>query len=135
MRNLRETGAIFLCLSALNFLFHQVVAGRFLDEQLDGITKPLAELGPIGPGLIYLLSAVIIVICARVAQGQADRRLYAVASGGAVGLLSFGTWNVINFGLLPDWPLSVVIVDTAWHVLAGVIAGFVLVLVFPIKQD
>jgi uncharacterized membrane protein len=130
-RFLAAFGAALLSLAALNFLFHQVVAADFFDRQLNGVTLPVRALGPVWPGLVYIMSAVAMVAFAARGATRASRRRGAVFGGGFVGLLTFGTWNFINLGWLPHWPVAVVVVDTSWHVVCGLLSGAVLAWALP----
>jgi len=47
----------------------------------------------------------------------------ALLGGGFVALLTVGTWNLLNYARVPGWPLYVVLVDTASHVVCGLLSG------------
>jgi antitoxin PrlF len=125
-RYLMAFAATLVSLCVLNFLFHQVLAADFFDRELQGKVLPVRQLSPLWPAVIYAMSALAMVAFA--ARGPATARPWraAVLGGGFVGLLTFGTWNLMNYAWLPGWPLSVVLVDTSWHVVCGLISGGVL---------
>jgi uncharacterized membrane protein len=115
---------VFLC--ALNYLFHQVLAADFFDRELQGKVLPLRQVRPLWPTVIYAMSALAMVAFASRRKETDSPWRAAVLGGGFVGLLTFGTWNLMNYAWLPGWPLPVVLVDTAWHVVCGLISGAVL---------
>lgn len=130
-RTLVAFAAALLSLGALNFLFHQVLAADFFDRELHAITLPVRELRAFWPALIYALSALAMVAYAARGSTAASRRRGALLAGGFVGLLTFGSWNFMNYAWLPHWPVSILVVDTCWHVVCGVLSGAVLARVLP----
>ena len=71
------------------------------------------------------MSALAMVAFAARGHAAASPWRAAVLGGGFVGLLTFGSWNLMNYAWLPDWPLAVVLVDTSWHMVCGLISGAV----------
>jgi uncharacterized membrane protein len=118
--------ATLVSLCALNFLFHQVLAADFFDRELQGKVLPVRQLRPLWPTVIYAMSALAMVAFAARGPATASPWRAAVLGGGFVGLLTFGTWNLMNYAWLPGWPLSVVLVDTSWHIVCGLLSGAVL---------
>ena len=55
---------------------------------------------------------------------RAESILIAVLSGGFLGFLAFGTYEITNFLILKDWKITLVFIDTLWGVLiSGAMAG------------
>jgi hypothetical protein len=114
------------CLLALfggNVLFHGHLAAAYFDRALAGIAVPMAQLSnPVYPLLAAAwMAAGTIWFTARGERAAWPRDGALV--GGWVGLIAYGTWNVINLELIPRWPLSLTLWDSAWHVAHGAAAG------------
>jgi uncharacterized membrane protein len=125
-RYLLAFAATLVSLAALNFLFHQVLAADFFDRELQGKVLPVRQLRPLWPLVIYAMSALAMVAFAARGPAAASPWRAALLGGGFVGLLTFGTWNLMNYAWMPGWPLSVVLVDTCWHIVCGLLSGAVL---------
>src|SRR4051812_6354896 len=104
----------FAALVALNVLFHRVLAASFFFGGLRGIILPasaarselvVADYALLAAANLYLLA-------------PAGRARGAI-TGALLGVVSFGTWNLVNAAFIPRWPASIVIGDTAWHAAAG----------------
>jgi hypothetical protein len=104
-----------------NALFHGVVARELLDRELAGVVTPFRELrDPLYPlGLAACHGAAIVWLLLRGARGLGD----GAAVGGAISLLVYGSWNVINLEVLPRWSVGVAAWDSGFHLLHGALAG------------
>jgi hypothetical protein len=111
----------FGVLATLNVLFHRVLAATFFFGALEGIILPasvargglvIADYALLAAANLYLLAPV-----GRVRGG---------VTGGLLGIVSFGTWNLVNAAFIPRWPVRIVVGDTAWHAVAGATAGLVM---------
>jgi uncharacterized membrane protein len=115
----------FIALVALNVLFHQVIAAEFFYGRLEGIIVPRREVKSVFVVADYaMLAAANVVLAARTSSLVLGAQ-YAV-TGAVLGVVSFGTWNLINHAFLPRWPLALLAADTAWHAVAGAVAGLVM---------
>ncbi|MDX1910809.1 MAG: DUF2177 family protein [Saprospiraceae bacterium] len=48
----------------------------------------------------------------------------AMLNGALFGLVTYGTYELVNKALLDRWPLSLVLVDMAWGVLVGAVVSW-----------
>ncbi len=119
-----------LSLYVLNFHFRQTLAADFFDSELQG-KVPVRELGPLWLAVIYAASTLAMMAIVALRPAKARLWLTAVLGGGCVGLLTFGTWNLLNSAWVPGLPLSVVLVDTASHVVVGMMSGAALAYWLP----
>jgi uncharacterized membrane protein len=114
-----------LVLVALNVLFHQVFAASFFYGRLEGIIVPAGAVKSRFVVADYaMLAAANLYLAAAVSPRQLRAR--STITGAILGVVSFGTWNLINHAFVPRWPLALVLVDTAWHAVAGAAAGLVM---------
>lgn len=101
---------IWLNLFAKNFVQQQV--GRYLAEKPDLVAA----------GMFYLIfTAGILYFCVYPAA-HAGR---ALLNGAFFGLVTYATYELVNKALLDKWPLTLVLVDMAWGVVAGAVVGWV----------
>lgn len=103
-----------LCAGLLDLCWMTIVAGKFYKGQLGTLLRPghaLAGNHWVAIVLIYLAIAVGIyffVLPLATTLGQA--MLY----GALFGVILYGLYELTNYALLVGWPLSIVILDTAW---------------------
>jgi uncharacterized membrane protein len=115
----------FGVLTLVNLLFHGVIAFSFFYGRLKGIIFSPGEVHSSYVALDYgLLTAANLFFILKI-PGK-DLVHQSAIVGGILGLISFGTWNLINYAFIPNWPMSIVIVDIPWHILAGILSGWVL---------
>jgi uncharacterized membrane protein len=124
----------FVSLYILNFHFHLASVADFLDRDLQG-RVPVRELGPLSLIVIYALSALAMMAIVAGRPATVSPLRAAVLGGGLVGLLTFGTWNLLNYARVPGWPLYVVLVDTASHVVCGLLSGAALARWLPSSRS
>jgi hypothetical protein len=107
-----------------NVLFHGHLAAGAFERALAGIAVPMAQLSnPVYPLLAAAWMAAGMVWFT--VRGDPVRWLRdGSVVGAVVGLIAYGTWNVINLELIPGWPFALVLWDTAWHVAHGAAAGW-----------
>lgn len=121
----------FVVITALNYVFHRVIAPDFFDARLFGLAAPIRQLDPVCPAIVYFMTSASMVWVTSRAPAGPSRFKTAILAGAAVGALTFGTWNLVNYGWIPGWPLSVVVIDTSWHVIAGSMSGAILAWALP----
>jgi len=61
--------------------------------------------------LLYILGILYFAVAPALAQGSLWR---AIINGLLFGFFTYMTYELTNLATLPDWPLQVVLVDTAW---------------------
>ena len=125
---------VFLKHSALAMVGFMVLDGLWLGLLMTSFyTKhlgPIARMseGALAPNwgaalVVYVLLGLGI---AAFAVPRAGDPLAAAAYGALLGLVVYGVYDFTNYSTLRDWPLTVVLVDTAWGAVAsGACAAFV----------
>ncbi|TVP77945.1 DUF2177 family protein [Thioalkalivibrio sp.] len=97
---------------AVDLLWLGVVARGFYQTQLRPFLSPRVNWP--AAFIFYLLYVVGILIFA-VLPGLAANSLAVAAGWGALfGFFTYATYELTNLATLKDWPLKVVLVDTAW---------------------
>jgi uncharacterized membrane protein len=74
-------------------------------------------------GLFYLLYVVGVVVLAVLPSVDAKSWLQALALGGLLGLVCYGTYDFTNLATLKGWPLGLTIVDVCWGVVLTSLAS------------
>ena len=72
-------------------------------------------------GLFYLGYVAGIVWFVSMPAMRAEAPMMALASGVALGLLAYGTYEFTNYATLKDWTMQQVVMDTLW---GGALTGF-----------
>ncbi len=99
----------WLNLFAKNFVHRQV--GERLAEQPDWAAA----------GVFYLIfTGGLLWFCIWPATGAGR----ALLNGALFGLVTYGTYELVNKALLDRWPLPLVLVDMAWGVLVGAVVSW-----------
>lgn len=81
----------------------------------DGIGHLLADRPKLGAAAVfYALYVAGIVWFAVVPHVPGGSAVGALLSGGLLGLLAYGTYDVTNYATLRDWPLTVTALDLTW---------------------
>lgn len=116
----------FVLLTAANYLFHGVLAYSFFYGGLKDIIYHTTE--EVHSRYVALDYALMVAANLYFTVNSANKNyaIQGMISGGIVGLVAFGTWNLVNYAFIPHWPMSIVIVDIVWHVVVGIISGGVL---------
>lgn len=115
----------FVALTTLNVFFHGVLAYSFFYGRLQGIIYSPQEVHSSWVVLDYALltSANLYFIFHLPRKSLAFQ---SAVTGGILGAVSFGTWNLINFAFIPNWPLAIVLLDIPWHIVVGMGSGWIL---------
>ena len=122
--------AVFIAVFAANALFHTFVAAGFYDSHLGGVTLPMAQANPL---LIALVDVVLVAAMAYFilrTYGQRTQRVEAAKTGATIGLIGSWTYNLVNYALIPAWPVAGSIIDVLWHVTLGAAGGVFMVAVY-----
>jgi uncharacterized membrane protein len=118
------TVGVFL---AVDLLWLGVVARGFYQTQLRPFLSPRVNWP--AAFVFYLLYVVGILIFAVLPGLAADSLAVAAGWGALFGFFTYATYELTNLATLKDWPLKVVLVDTAWGVTlctAVATAGFLM---------
>ena len=116
----------FIVLTALNFLFHEIWAYSFFYGMLKNII--ISNPGEVHSQYVALNYALMVAANLYIMVNSSNKNhvVQGMVSGGIIGLVAFGTWNLVNYAFIPHWPMSIVAVDIPWHIVAGIIDGGVL---------
>ena len=99
-------------LIVLDLLWIGLVGKTFYMGQLGFLLKSEIKWIPIV--LFYVLFAGGLVLFAVLPALEKNSWIHALSFGALLGAMSYGTYDLINFATLKDWPLSVTIVDLLW---------------------
>lgn len=61
--------------------------------------------------MIYLIGILIFIVNPSLEKGSL---FYAIATGGFLGLLSYGTYDLTNLATIKNWPAIITIIDLIW---------------------
>lgn len=120
----------FVAVFAANALFHTFVAARFYDPHLGGVTLPMAQANPV---LIALVDVVLVAAMAYFilrTGGQPTHWAEAAKTGAMIGLIGSWTYNLVNYALIPAWPVAGSMLDVFWHVILGAAGGVLMAAVY-----
>ena len=112
---------------AIDLLWLGVVARGFYRTQLRPLLSPKVNWP--AAFVFYLLYVVGILIFAVLPALAAESLAVAAAWGALFGFFTYATYELTNLATLKDWPLKVVLVDTAWGVVLCTVvasAGFLM---------
>lgn len=100
---------------AIDMLWLGVVASEFYRQRLGHL---LADEVNWAAALTFYLIYIAGILIFAVVPGLRDGALAQTALRAALfGFFTYSTYELTNLATLPDWPLSVVLVDTLWGVL------------------
>ncbi len=92
-----------------------VIAADFYQERLAAfMTGPVKIAPALGFYLLYIVGVVVFAI-APALEGGAWKT--AALRGALFGLIAYATYDLTNLATLPDWPVSVALVDMVWGAL------------------
>jgi uncharacterized membrane protein len=107
---------------AIDLLWLGVAARGFYQTQLRSFLSPTVNWP--AAFVFYLLYVIGILIFAVLPGLAADSLAVAAGWGALFGFFTYATYELTNLATLKDWPLKLVLVDTAWGVaLCTVVAG------------
>lgn len=104
-----------------------MIAADFYQERLAAFMTGPVNLPPVV--VFYLLYIVGVVVFAIAPALESGTWKTAAVRGALFGLIAYATYDLINLATLPDWPVSVALVDMVWGaVLTGTTAtlGFLI---------
>lgn len=115
---------VFLVIDAI---WLGVIAADFYQEQLAVfMTGPVNFSAAAAFYLLYIVGVVVFAIAPALETGTWRT---AASRGALFGLIAYATYDLTNLATLPDWPVSVALVDIVWGaVLTGTTAtlGFLI---------
>ncbi|MBO0452708.1 DUF2177 family protein [Candidatus Enterococcus murrayae] len=106
----------------LDLLWLLVFARRMYQENLGhlmGQTKIVPAVIFYG---IYLIGILFFIVTPALEKGSL---FYAIAAGGFLGLLCYGTYDLTNMATLNNWPAMITIIDLIWGTfVTAAVSGF-----------
>jgi uncharacterized membrane protein len=119
----------FVLYAILDILWVQVFAKGFIKRQVGSY---LADQANLTAGLLfYGVFAMGLLVFVTLPALQADSWPKALGLGALYGLVTYGTYELVNKALLKDWPTQLVLVDLLYGVVACAITSW---LVFQIGR-
>lgn len=125
-RFLRSFLVCFVLLILLDAFWHSGVMADFYAARLlllnPGVDPMSATLLP---QLLFvnLLNAVTLTYVVLHHKGEGSAMGNAVFVGGLLGLTVVASINFLNNAFIPEWDTTLLLVDTGWGVIAGMVAG------------
>lgn len=71
----------------------------------------------------YIVYGVGIIGLAVIPAVAAGSHLHALALGGLLGLVAYGTYDLTNHATIRDWPVVITVLDLAWGILASALSA------------
>ncbi|MEZ5055714.1 MAG: DUF2177 family protein [Saprospiraceae bacterium] len=100
----------------LDMLWIQVIAKNFIHKMVGPL---MAENADLKAGILfYLIFAAGITVFAVVPALESGSWTKAMTLGALLGLVSYGTYELVNRALLKNWPYTLVWVDIAYGIIA-----------------
>lgn len=112
----------FVLYAILDILWVQVFAKGFIKRQVGSY---LADQANLTAGLLfYGVFAMGLLVFVTLPALQADSWPKALGLGALYGLVTYGTYELVNKALLKDWPTQLVLVDLLYGVVACAITSW-----------
>ncbi len=107
---------------AVDLVWLGVISKDFYRENLGYLLSPAVNWpAAIVFYLLFIVGILYFAVVPALARGSLWR---AVLNGGLFGFFTYMTYELTNMATLPNWPLNVVLIDTAWGVtLCAVVSG------------
>ncbi|MFN0173871.1 MAG: DUF2177 family protein [Saprospiraceae bacterium] len=116
-------------LFALNGVFHGLVAADFFDRNfaaLGDVAVKMADFNPLPIMVLELLLAFSLTWILSITGSENNTLRGALTVGGLFHLSAAATWNLANMATFVYWPLQLAAGDIAWHILMGIVAGWLI---------
>lgn len=124
----------FVLFVLLDMFWHGGVMAEFYARRLMMIHPGAVNTPPTFAPFILFLQAINAVTLTYIVQhcSPSGKPLTDAAWIGALlGFTVIGSVNVLNHTLIPRWDIQMVLVDTTWGTIAGLVAGIAIVAVSP----
>jgi hypothetical protein len=114
----------------LNAVFHTVVAASFFDHGFAAFGSNVKPIKDTSPALLMVVECIWVITLFYLLTLSLPAKMktsQAVTGGMLMNASICGTWNFINAAIFPVYPISIILPDMAWHVLAiGPAAGLLI---------
>jgi uncharacterized membrane protein len=125
-RFLRSFFVAFVLLLLLDWFWHKGIMADFYGARLM-MVNPGLDFAGIGilPQMLFinLLNAVTVTYVVLHHKGEGSVLGNAAFVGGLLGLTVVGTLNFLNNAFVPAWDTALLMIDSAWGIVVGIIAG------------
>lgn len=109
---------------AIDVVWLKVMARRTYATEIGGLLRERPRLGP--AVVFYLIFAAGLAFFAVFPGISSGSPMIAAASGAAMGLVAYSTFNLTNLAIMRGYSTKIAAVDTAWGVTASALtAGLV----------
>ncbi|MFQ7233647.1 MAG: DUF2177 family protein [Enterococcus hulanensis] len=106
----------------LDLLWLLVFARRMYQENLGHLMGQTKIVPAVIFYVIYLLGILFFIVNPSLEKGSL---FYAIAAGGFLGLLCYGTYDLTNMATLNNWPAKITIIDLIWGTfVTSAVSGF-----------
>lgn len=107
---------------AIDLIWLGVIAKDFYRENLGYLLSPSVNWpAAIVFYLLFIVGILYFAVAPALARGSLWR---AITNGALFGFFTYMTYELTNQATLPNWPMNVVLIDTAWGVvLSGSVAA------------
>ena len=97
---------------AIDLFWLGVVAKNVYFEKLGHLLAPKISWGPALLFYLFFIAGLIIFVVQPAIEKQSFQR--AILLGAFFGFITYMTYELTNYSLLKDWPLSIVVIDIIW---------------------
>jgi uncharacterized membrane protein len=121
--------AATVVLFILNGIFHGLVAADFFDKNLVGLGGAVVKMADFNPAPVAVLELLLVFCMTWIfAKTHSEKTTLrdVVTIGAIFQLCTSATWSLANMATLVSWPISLALVDVAWHTLMGALAGWLI---------
>ena len=119
--------AVYITDAVLNVIMYTYLIGPFIKRELSKIgldridrDKPATEIQLASYAIVIAIILFFIINSIPKKNRKALGSLY----GALFGVIIFLIHNLFNFAIFKDWSLALVIIDSSWGILQGVMIGF-----------
>lgn len=118
--------ATFAALTAIDFLWLGIIAKSFYAKHLGLFLRS----EPLWVPIIIFYALYALAICVFAVFPAQGAFIKTMTLGAFLGFTVYMTFELVNYGLLNQWPLAVVVPDIAWGALVTALAALVGALIF-----
>lgn len=113
---------------AIDVIWLTVIASKFYKQELGGMLRPKAQLGP--AVIFYLLYVAGIIVFVLNPALNENSLTYVASHGALLGLLMYATYDLTNLSTLKGWPIKVTVVDMVWGTFVTALTSVCAFLIF-----
>lgn len=107
----------------LDAIWLGAVARSTYKQHLGALMAPRIRWG--AAVLFYLVYGLGTLWIAAIPGATAGEPLVALALGGLLGLVAYGTYDLTNLATLRDWPIIITAIDLVWGIVASALSAWV----------